>query len=277
MLIFIKSVDNRHTSSMFMNNSSVRTPKRQPTLAHQVEEILMERIHEGNYPPNTQIPSESELAIELNVSRATVRSALSTLATLGLVVRRHGSGTFVTELPRLANPLDKTIDFQDLIASSRALPGVTLIYLALEEVSPGMAEALQMKTGEKALVAHKIFLADDDPMIFCINTMPAQMFDQALLKTVFDDPDMLEPIYDFFEEQFGQRVEHHIAKVRASLAKNCWFRDGLPFNPNTPILVIDEVAYTAEGRPLFHTYEYHPENKMSFELIRRRIQRSTNL
>jgi DNA-binding GntR family transcriptional regulator len=41
----------------------------------------------------------------------------------------------------------------------------------------------------------------------------------------------------------------------------------------TPVLEIDEVAYTAEGRPIFHTYEYHPENKMNFELIRRRVHR----
>jgi hypothetical protein len=34
-------------------------------------------------------------------------------------------------------------------------------------------------------------------------------------------------------------------------------------------MVIDDIAYTAGGIPVFHTVEYHPENKMNFELIRR--------
>jgi len=73
-----------------------QAPVRQPPLSLQVEQILIERIRSGHYPPDAQLPAEVDLAEEFNVSRATVRSALNTLATLGLIVRRHGAGTFVT-------------------------------------------------------------------------------------------------------------------------------------------------------------------------------------
>lgn len=58
-------------------------PVRQPSLSHQVLEIITDRIVRGVYPPETQIPAESELVKEFNVSRATVRRALDILETNG--------------------------------------------------------------------------------------------------------------------------------------------------------------------------------------------------
>jgi DNA-binding GntR family transcriptional regulator len=84
---------------------------------------------------------------------------------------------------------------------------------------------------------------------------------------------MLEPFFAFLEDETGMRVEYYIARVRPVKALKCRFNSPLPMPGNTPVLEIDEVAYTADGRPIFHTYEYHPENKMSFELIRRRVHR----
>ena len=52
---------------------------RQPSLADQVLRILIDRIKDGAYPPNSQFPPENELIEEFNVSRATLRSAFSKL------------------------------------------------------------------------------------------------------------------------------------------------------------------------------------------------------
>jgi len=58
-------------------------------LYHQVAGILRQRIEEGVYPAGMRLNSEDELAVEFDVSRATVRQAMSELATEGLVVRRR--------------------------------------------------------------------------------------------------------------------------------------------------------------------------------------------
>ena len=58
-----------------------------------------ELIREGKFKAGDQLPSERELAETFKVSRTSVREALRTLETQGLVVSRTGTGTFVADLP----------------------------------------------------------------------------------------------------------------------------------------------------------------------------------
>jgi DNA-binding LacI/PurR family transcriptional regulator len=53
-------------------------------------------IASGEWPANTQIPTEAELEAELQVSRVTIRQALSAAVEEGLVIRIPGKGTFVS-------------------------------------------------------------------------------------------------------------------------------------------------------------------------------------
>lgn len=251
----------------------MQSPVRQLPLTQQVREILISRISSGIYPPESQLPPESELAAEFNVSRATVRSALNTLAARGLLIRRQGAGTFVSSLSPMSNPLDEAIDFQELIASYGFEPGVQHINFSTVFPTAKIAEALQIDTETQVLEAHKIFTADGEGVIYCVNTIPMWMFDEALLEEVRADPDITEPLYDFLELRCNQAVEYHFAKIRPSIAKKCDFCHILPFEPETPVLVIDAIAYSGVGRPLFHTFEYHPENQMTFELVRRRSRK----
>ena len=246
------------------------TPVRQQPLSQQIERILIERIHSGAYTADSQLPNETELAEEFKVSRTTIRSALSSLATLGLVVRRHGAGTFVTQFPRISNPLDKAIDFQELIAQYCCQPTVDYGYSGIVPVEPAIADMLQIPAGTDVLISQKVFTADGEPMIYCINTIPAQLLEPDQIAQITDRPEILEPFFNFIEQATGLRVEYYIAHVRPMKAGDCIFYTPLPLSENTPVLVIDEVAYTVEGRPIYHTFEYHPEGKMDFELIRRR-------
>ena len=59
------------------------------------------------------IPSERQLTSELGVSRLTVRAALDELVREGMLVRRHGSGTFVSE-PKIAQELTMTSFTEDM-------------------------------------------------------------------------------------------------------------------------------------------------------------------
>jgi GntR family transcriptional regulator len=173
----------------------------------------------------------------------------------------------------MSNPLDEAIDFQELIASYGFEPGVKHINLSTTFANTKIAEALQIDSETQVLEAHKIFTADGEGVIYCVNTIPMWMFDGALLEEVLDDPDITEPLYDFLEQRCNQSVEYHFAKIRPSIAKKCDFCYVLPFEPDTPVLVIDAIAYSNNERPLFHTFEYHPENQMAFELVRRRSRR----
>ena len=65
-------------------------------LYKQVTDTVIQRIIDAQYPPGSILPSEFELAAQLNVSQGTARKALIELENRGIVERRQGKGTFVT-------------------------------------------------------------------------------------------------------------------------------------------------------------------------------------
>lgn len=64
----------------------------------QVYEIMRSRIESGDYRPGDRIPSEAHLIREFGVSRPTVARALQDLERRGLVRRRRGAGTYVSQV-----------------------------------------------------------------------------------------------------------------------------------------------------------------------------------
>jgi GntR family transcriptional repressor for pyruvate dehydrogenase complex len=80
-----------------------------------IHEEVVTQIHElirqGRLKAGDQLPSERELAETFKVSRTSVREALRTLETKGLIISRTGMGNFITELPieSLVAPLAKLL------------------------------------------------------------------------------------------------------------------------------------------------------------------------
>ena len=63
----------------------------------QLSEALLGAIEDGHWKPGDKLPAEAELAAALPYSLGTVQSAYRSLADHGMVVRVHGSGTYVAE------------------------------------------------------------------------------------------------------------------------------------------------------------------------------------
>jgi GntR family transcriptional repressor for pyruvate dehydrogenase complex len=70
-------------------------PERVSVCAEVIDRIK-ELARENHYGPGSKLPSEREFAEQLGVSRPTVREALRTLAVMGVLETRHGSGTQIS-------------------------------------------------------------------------------------------------------------------------------------------------------------------------------------
>ena len=61
----------------------------------QLKDLILKKIENNEYPPNTQIPSEQDLCELHDISRPTVRQAISELTSSGYLYKEKGKGTFV--------------------------------------------------------------------------------------------------------------------------------------------------------------------------------------
>ena len=69
----------------------------------QVVSHVRELIEQGALKPGDRLPAERDLAIQIGVSRPTIRAGLRTLAAMGVVRSRHGSGTYIPDGPPALN------------------------------------------------------------------------------------------------------------------------------------------------------------------------------
>jgi GntR family transcriptional repressor for pyruvate dehydrogenase complex len=70
-----------------------------PMAAERVVMHIEKLIQGGHLKPGDRLPAERELARQVKVSRPSVRAGLRSLAAVGVVEARHGSGSFITSGP----------------------------------------------------------------------------------------------------------------------------------------------------------------------------------
>ena len=73
-------------------------PIKKSNVSEEVFEQIKALISSGEWGPGEKVPSENELAKMFQVSRITIRSALSRLGAFGMVISKQGEGTFVGRL-----------------------------------------------------------------------------------------------------------------------------------------------------------------------------------
>lgn len=86
-----------------MDDNKTTRPKKDRSLPLAISDKIVNLISEQEYLPGDKIPSEFELAEQLNVSRGTVREAVKLLVSKNVLEIRRGKGTFVAEHPGVAD------------------------------------------------------------------------------------------------------------------------------------------------------------------------------
>ena len=108
------------------------------------------------------LPSERRLATDLGVSRPTLRAVIDELVREGLLLRRHGSGTYVAE-PKIALPLTMT-SFSEDMARRGMRPGSRVVSFELQAAGAKLGQRLQISPVDEVWVITRLRLADDDSM-----------------------------------------------------------------------------------------------------------------
>jgi GntR family transcriptional regulator len=108
------------------------------------------------------IPSERQLTADLGVSRLTVRAALDELVRDGYLVRRRGSGTFVSE-PKIAQELTMTSFTEDMQRRGMS-PTSRTLELKIVPAGAQLGRLLHVSPSEPVMVAKRLRLADHETM-----------------------------------------------------------------------------------------------------------------
>lgn len=235
---------------------------RSKPIVDQIDEILRQRIYDDVYPPGSRLPSESDLLQEFGVSRATVRTALTRLATEGLILRKQGDGTYVNEhLHDVNAELGGLWEYVRLIHRSGYRAAIQLLQVDHRPATPDEADALALNPDQPVVFLNRLFLADDQPAILTANAIPQVLFQHELAQK-----DTSIPLPRLLQLYCQQRIAYAIFDIRAALPA-AEIAARLQRSPAEPLLKIVTTFYNARNEPVVHGTSYYDDKLLSLRLI----------
>ncbi len=173
--------------------------RKQP-LYDQLVDTLSEKI-ENEMEPGDALPSERELCTLYGVSRTTVRFAMAELEERGMIVRRHGKGTFVARLSPQRTDLMGTYSFTKQMESLGRVPSNQILEFDIREATKPIAVGMGVPVGEKIYRLRRIRLADGVPLMVERTYLPTDVFPGITEETLAE-----QPLYDLLENKYGEKV-----------------------------------------------------------------------
>lgn len=113
-----------------------------------IKNTIQHKIRRGEWLPGMQIPSENQLASDLNVSRMTINRPFRELTAEGVLRRVHGLGTFVAEPPRHASLLELRSIAEEIAAQGKT-HRAEVLSLAEAPATVCAAKRLGIQAGER--------------------------------------------------------------------------------------------------------------------------------
>ena len=214
-------------------------------LYQQLQRALRDAIEKGVIAPEDALPPERDLAEMLGVSRITVRKAIDELAEEGLLVRKQGSGTFVSN--RVEKNFAKLTSFSEDMRARGRDPRSVWLTKAAGTVTPEESLTLRSSPGTPVFRFHRIRYADDAPMALEYATV---------LATCLPSVEAVETsLYEALEKT-GNRPVRALQRLRAVLftAEQAKL---LKAQERDAGLLVARVGYLKDGRAVEFSQSYY--------------------
>jgi GntR family transcriptional regulator len=213
-------------------------------LYHQIKEIFLEKIVNGEWQPGEIIPNEFELCEQYGVSRGPIRQALDQLVREGLLSRKQGKGTWVLP-PKIESGLDKLYSFTTLIEQKGLQHSARLIAFETVPAPDGASRKLCLAPGSPVFKIGRLRLADDEPLFLETIYVPKEMcggglkqedLSMAPLYTILESRCKLPLVRakQFFEPVVADEYEAHM----------------LVIPKGAPALLLQNITFTTGDRPV---------------------------
>ncbi len=228
---------------MMKDDNTYEVDKRSPIpVYYQIAEFLRHQIQRGVFNPGDALPPEPELAARFGVSRMTVRRAIAELASQGLVYTQRGKGTFVAR-PRLDSVVFELDNFYEEMKQKK-IP-VSSKILEVRIVRGGKeAEKLGIPSQTRCLFLRVVVLAGEEPLVYERKHV-VYTKKKPIVEAEIRDPSLTNLVATHTE-----KLPMRSKRVLQVSVANEEEADVLGVAPGTPVFLVEQVLYDAEGKPV---------------------------
>jgi GntR family transcriptional regulator len=215
-------------------------------------------------PPGERLPSEPYLAQQLGVSRATLREAMRTFESQGLLRRRQGSGTFVTHPSMIIDSGLEILESIETLAKRIGLP-VKMGALKIDQ-RPATAKECQFfeKMDDCQVVEiSRVIEAENRPVAFLVDILPSDILTPEEVTTGFTGSVLDLLLHRGTPSLVLSRTDISAVTANAEIARALGIQRG------DVLLYFSALLYTEAGRAADYSFSYFLPGYFRFHVIRR--------
>jgi GntR family transcriptional regulator len=229
-----------------------------------------QRLHEylrnliATAKPGDKLPSEPYLARSLGVARATLREAMRTFETQGLLYRRQGSGTYISHPTHI---IDTGLEVLESIETLADRIGLEVAMEDLKvELRPGTEEelnALGLGAGKPVMHVSRVIRAEGHPAAFLIDILPENILAPEELKVKFKGS-----VLDLLLRKDSLSLTFSRTEINAESASVEVSR-ALRIQRGDELLKFTAYLYDTRGQVVDYSFSYFLPGHFKFHVIRR--------
>lgn len=215
-------------------------------------------------PKGTKLPSEPQLAEQLCVSRATLREAMRTFESQGMLKRQQGVGTFVVGPTQIIESGLEVLESIETLAERIGLE----VSMGHFELSHAMASALQaeklnLAEDDPVIEVRRVIMTHDYPVAYLIDILPEHVMEPETLATRFTGSvlDLLIHIGD--PPLATSKTEISAVHAPTDVAK------ALNIQRGDTLLLLKGLLFNQAGDPVDYSHSYFLPGYFRLHIIRK--------
>jgi GntR family transcriptional regulator len=214
-------------------------------------------------PAGERLTSEPELAKKMGVSRATLREAMRTFETQGLIRRRQGSGTYVVGKVPVIDAGLEMLESLDTMAHRMNLE-ISINGLQIEqmEADEDSARHLDVRVNTRLTRVQRVISAEGRPVAYLVDVLPYDVLKPGDMPSTFTGS-----VLDFMLAR-GDKLVTSRAAISATNA-TAEVAKALEIQRGDVLLQITSQIYIQGGAVVDYTFSYFIPGYFNFHVVRK--------
>lgn len=242
------------------------TPTKPAHMAFSVSQRLHDQLGQmiAATKPGERLPSEPALARDLGVSRATLREAMRTFETQGIIRRRQGSGTYVNQPPQV---LETGLEVLESIESIAERSGLSVkvgeLNVQFRKAKEEECKSLELEPCKELVQVSRVIYAENRAVAYLIDILPSDILDPDELRNGFHGSILDLLLQRGQPDLFVSRTEISAVPATSLVARALGIQRG------DVLLCFTADLYSTAGQIIDHSYSYFLPGYFRFHVVRR--------
>ncbi|MDP4160293.1 MAG: GntR family transcriptional regulator [Bacillota bacterium] len=211
---------------------------------YQLFKLLEEQIRRGDFKPGESLPTENDIASRYEISRMTVRRAISELVSAGMVYAQQGKGTFVAT-PKLDNIVFEINDFNEDIKKRGLNYKTTLLEAKIVRADENLRAKFQITEENKRFLFFRTVLSAESERLSYEVKYTTYSKSKPILESELKDPSL--PGLVAAHTEYLPVSSKKVLQVAVCTEEEALI---LGISPQSPVFLIEQTIFDTELRPV---------------------------